>query len=225
LAALQALDDEMPGCAQGDAAVRMYATVKQIIEESPDAKITSTVLRKIKFKPSMVACYLEFVAPALGQKIGENGHYQLASEAKALVLDNAAFTEDLEEEDTAEGGDSEVEDESLDDDEIDVEKEPQTEATEITADKAPARTLTLLNETRMDSRSFAMNSTANIMPGSAMLAAFPKECEKRETLIRADRLRPWPQFIKLALKLLFFFHGGREPCLKLSFTTRQRKNF
>lgn len=129
LAALQELDDEMPGFARGDAAVRLHEAVKQLVEENPDAKITSTILRKMKFNPTMVGRYLEFAAPALGQAIGENGHYQLANETKPLVLDNAA--EDGEPEDGED--DNEADDDTLDDDEIDTD-----EGDEISAKDSPA---------------------------------------------------------------------------------------
>lgn len=130
LAALQALDDEMPGFARGDAAVRMHEAVKQIVEENPDAKVTSTTLRKLKFNPTLVARYLEFVAPALGQIIGENGQYQRADETPTLILDNGTLPDDLQEDDSdddAEDDDNAEADDGLEDDEIETEETQENE--------------------------------------------------------------------------------------------------
>lgn len=121
LTALQALDDEMPGFARGDAAVRMHEAVKQIIEENPDAKVTSTTLRKLKFNPSLVSRYLEFVAPALGQIVGENGQYQLAEEVHPLILDSDEMVDDLADDDE----EGEEDDDALEEDEIDTDEMPE----------------------------------------------------------------------------------------------------
>ncbi len=143
LAALQDLDDEMPGFARGDAAVRMHEEVKKIIEEHPDELITNSTLRKLKFNPTLVARYLEFAATALEQAVGENGQYQLVRDTPPLVLDNETYAEEVEEME-AEDEDSEANDETLDDDEIEsddeAEPEPETpEATEpVKEEKSPA---------------------------------------------------------------------------------------
>ena len=140
LAALQDLDDEMPGFARGDAAVRMHEEVKRIVEESPDALITNSTLRKLKFNPTLVARYLEFAASALQQAVGENGQYQLMTEAAPLVLDNDTYADELEDDADSEA-EVEADDDSLDEDEIETDDEP-AEAEEkpepVEEEKAPA---------------------------------------------------------------------------------------
>lgn len=141
LAALQALDDDMPAFARGDAAVRLHEEVKKIIEEAPEAKISNTALRKLGFNTGLVARYLEHAAGALGQSVSETGRYELVSETPQLVLDNQDYADELDDEE------EDADDDSLDDDEIETDDEPAlpVEAevelvdAEVTPEPAPAR--------------------------------------------------------------------------------------
>ncbi|HHL2859229.1 TPA: protelomerase family protein [Citrobacter freundii] len=65
LAALQALDDQMPGFARGDAGIRIHETTKRLVEESADIVINTKILRDAGFNPTLVRRYLDFVAEAL----------------------------------------------------------------------------------------------------------------------------------------------------------------
>lgn len=65
LAGLQALDDQMPGFARGDAGVRIHETTKRLVEESADVVINTKILRDAGFNPTLVRRYLDFVADAL----------------------------------------------------------------------------------------------------------------------------------------------------------------
>lgn len=65
LAALQALDDQMPGFARGDAGVRIHETTKRMVENSADIVINTKILRDAGFNPTLVRRYLDFVADAL----------------------------------------------------------------------------------------------------------------------------------------------------------------
>lgn len=100
LAALQALDDQMPGFARGDAGVRIHETTKRLVEESADIVINTKVLRDAGFNPTLVRRYLDFVADALGQSVGENGWLQAKDERPPIVLnlgDEADEAEDVQE--------------------------------------------------------------------------------------------------------------------------------
>lgn len=100
LAALQALDDQMPGFARGDAGIRIHETTKRLVEESADIVINTKVLRDAGFNPTLVRRYLDFVADALGQSVGENGWLQAKDERPPIVLnlgDEADEAEDVQE--------------------------------------------------------------------------------------------------------------------------------
>ncbi len=83
--------------------------------------ITVNTLRKLKFNPTLVGRYLEFVAPALQQVVGENGQYRLVTETEPLVLDNAQYADELDDDED----DGEADDASLEDDEIDSDEAPK----------------------------------------------------------------------------------------------------
>jgi hypothetical protein len=93
LAALQALDDQMPGFARGDAGVRIHETTKRLVEESANIVINTKILRDAGFNPTLVRRYLDFVAEPLGQTVGENGWLQ-ADEAQPSIILN--LDDDLE---------------------------------------------------------------------------------------------------------------------------------
>jgi len=132
LAALQALDDDMPAFARGDAAIRLHEEVKKIIEDAPEAKISNTALRKLGFNTGLVARYLEHAAEALGQSVGETGRYELVNESPSLVLDNQEYASELEDDD-----EGDADDDSLDDDEIEVDDEPALEVEVQLVEAAP----------------------------------------------------------------------------------------
>lgn len=125
LAALQKLDEEMPGFARGDAGIRIHEAVKQLVEQDPDIRITNSTLRPYNFSTRMISRYLEFAADALGQFVGENGQWQLKTEAPAIIL-NDEETVPVEEQDADEES---LEEDDLDEDEIDLD-ENDTEGTE-----------------------------------------------------------------------------------------------
>lgn len=81
--------------------------------------------------------FLEFVAPALGQVVGENGHYQLAEETPALILDNDTLADDFSDEDD-EGEDESDSDDQLEDDDIELEEDAADTPAENAAAPAPA---------------------------------------------------------------------------------------
>ena len=118
LAALQELDDDMPGFARGDAGVRLHEQVKRMVEEDPTIVITNFNLRPFGFNTAMIKRYLEFAADALGQTTGENGRLQLNVEPPQIVLENTQHDElDDEDDDASETSEA---DEDVEDDEIDV---------------------------------------------------------------------------------------------------------
>lgn len=128
LAALQALDDQMPGFARGDAGVRIHETTKRLVEESADIVINTKVLRDAGFNPTLVRRYLDFVADALGQTVGENGWLQVQTDDRpSIVLNLADASEDDENEDlgTDETGEEAEEDAPVES----VNKEQAVEAT------------------------------------------------------------------------------------------------
>lgn len=113
LAALQALDDEVQTLARSGAAERIHEATKQIIAENPDKVIKSQTLRELNFYRPLIKRYLEFIAPALGNAISEEGRLQLDTEPKRLILDIEEETE--EPSDDLEG---------IDDDELEIEEAP-----------------------------------------------------------------------------------------------------
>lgn len=144
---LQMLDDQMPGFARGDSAVRLHEAVKQIINENPEAKITNSTLRKHGFNTLLISRYLEFAADALGQEVGENGQYQLKRTSAPIVMDTTQAAVPDEEEDLGYEGDGEDDDDSEDDsdetleeDEIEIDDAPEPEtakpAAPVTEEKA-----------------------------------------------------------------------------------------
>lgn len=74
LAALQALDDRMPGLARGDAAVAIHDKVKAMVAADPAVKITqSLVSRETGANRNTIKRYLETVAEALGITRDDSG--------------------------------------------------------------------------------------------------------------------------------------------------------
>lgn len=135
LAALQELDDAMPGFARGDAGVRLHEQVKRMVEADPEIVITNFNLRPFGFNTAMIKRYLEFASDALGQSAGENGRLQLNIEAPAIVLTSSQNDEDEED---IEGKEQDEEDDAaLEDDEIDVDVDvaAESEAPEKVEDK------------------------------------------------------------------------------------------
>lgn len=73
LIALQELDDDMPGLARFDAAVKIHNWVKEQVTANPEANITTYSIRKtLTTKPTTVAKYLNHAAEALGLKKDPN---------------------------------------------------------------------------------------------------------------------------------------------------------
>ena len=131
LAALQELDDDMPGFARGDAGVRLHEQVKRMVEEDPAIVITNFNLRPFGFNTAMIKRYLEFAADALGQTTGENGRLQLNVEPPQIVLENDQHADELDdEEDDGQPDD----DADLENDEIDV---AETDAADDVAEPEP----------------------------------------------------------------------------------------
>lgn len=122
LAALEKLDPEMPGFANGDAGVRMHEWVKEQIRENPAAKITTYSLRKnYGANPQLAARYLAFAADALGQAVAENGRYESTETPDPIVID--IVNEDVEEDEESESDDPDIESDEL---EIEEEDTPST---------------------------------------------------------------------------------------------------
>ncbi|KON62724.1 hypothetical protein KOEU_37880 [Komagataeibacter europaeus] len=126
LVALQALDDDMPGLANGDAAVRLHAWVKELIANDPSAKITTYTIRKqYGGNPAFAKRYLDYVAQALGMEVGDDGRFKSAveEETQPVVIfelgDDASPDDDTEEDD---------DDDVDDDDEIELEVNDEIEA-------------------------------------------------------------------------------------------------
>jgi hypothetical protein len=128
LAALQALDHEMPGFAKGDAGVRIHEETKRLVEESADVIINTNVLRKAGFNPTLVRRYLDFTSDALGQKVGGNGWLQADDSDRPPII--LPFDDDQDEE---------LDDVEIVDDES-PENEKQTEHKERPVFKAPKQT-------------------------------------------------------------------------------------
>ena len=96
LAALQALDDQMPGFARGDAGVRIHETTKRLVEESANIVINTKILRDAGFNPTLVRRYLDFVADALEQSVGDNGWLQADNDRPSIILNLNEETEDAD---------------------------------------------------------------------------------------------------------------------------------
>lgn len=121
LEALQALDDDMPGFARGDSAIRLHEWVKAQIESDPNATITTYTLRKVYgANPTMAARYLAYVSDALGVVVGDNGQYQRIDNSPKIILEVDYSYDDEIIDDARENGND---DNSLDDDEIEIEEE------------------------------------------------------------------------------------------------------
>lgn len=149
LAALQALDDDMPGFARGDRGVHLHEQVKRMIEENPGIVITNYNLRPFGFNTAMIKRYLEFAAEALGQSAGENGRLQLNIEPPAVVLNNDQYADELDEGEDATIQDDDATDD-IEEDEIEVEEvqevqeaKPLTEVEDKVA-APPEKTSTLV---------------------------------------------------------------------------------
>ncbi|MDE9530048.1 protelomerase, partial [Xenorhabdus bovienii] len=115
--------DEMLDFARGDAGVRIHEATKQIVETYPNDLVTSSQLRALGFNIPLTKRYLEFTADALEQEIGENGRYQLVDNSPNIIIQGDEG-EELEADI--------VDDESIDDDEIEIdgettENEPEPE--------------------------------------------------------------------------------------------------
>lgn len=137
LAALQALDDEMPGFARGDRGVRLHEQVKRMVEKEPGIVITNYNLRPFGFNTTMIKRYLEFAADALGQSAGENGRLQLNVEPPAVVLNNDQYADELDEAEDATDLDDDATDD-IEEDEIEVEEVQEAEALAQAEDKIAA---------------------------------------------------------------------------------------
>lgn len=138
LAALEQLDDEMPGFANGDAGVRLHEWVKDQIRENPNAKITTYSLRKnYGANPQLAARYLAFAADALGQAVAENGRYESTETPEPIVIEMADNAEDELDEEA---------DENVDDDELELEETEELPTAENIQQDKPRMTPVQLNE-------------------------------------------------------------------------------
>lgn len=121
LVALQGLDDDMPSLANGDAAVRLHAWVKDLVGKDPAAKITTYTIRKqYGGNPAFAKRYLDYVAPALGMEVGDDGRFKssVEEEIKPVVifdLENEETDDDDIEEDTEIDDDDEIELDEIED--------------------------------------------------------------------------------------------------------------
>ncbi|EPS1205533.1 TPA: protelomerase family protein [Serratia marcescens] len=134
LVALQALDDDMPGLANGDAAVRLHSWVKELIENDPSAKITTYTIRKqYGGNPAFAKRYLDYVAPALGMEVGDDGRFKSAAEdeIQPVVIFETDDVTNTEEPD--DDGDDDVDDE----DEIELEVDDEAEEKEDVSQEKP----------------------------------------------------------------------------------------
>jgi len=134
LVALQALDDDMPGLANGDAAVRLHSWVKELIENDPSAKITTYTIRKqYGGNPAFAKRYLDYVAPALGMEVGDDGRFKSAAEDEiqpVVIFETDDVTNTEEPDDDA---DDDVDDE----DEIELEVDDEAEEKEDVSQEKP----------------------------------------------------------------------------------------
>lgn len=103
LIALQNIDNDMPGLAGRNAAVKIHDWVKSQIEVNPDANITTYSIRKaVSVKPTVVARYLEHAASALGlAKSEETGWLEKQPEQSSIVIkdipDSAEVADEIDE--------------------------------------------------------------------------------------------------------------------------------
>lgn len=124
LVALQALDDDMPGLANGDAAVRLHTWVKELIANDPSAKITTYTIRKqYGGNPAFAKRYLDYVAPALGMEVGDDGRFKSAIEDEIQPVVIFELGDDTSPDEEPDNGDDDVDD----DDEIELEVNDETE--------------------------------------------------------------------------------------------------
>lgn len=131
LVALQALDDDMPGLANGDAAVRLHSWVKELIENDPSAKITTYTIRKQSGgNPAFAKRYLDYVAPALGMEVGDDGRFKSAAEDE---IQPVVIFETNDVTNTEEPDDDDVDDE----DEIELEVDDEAEEKEDISQEKP----------------------------------------------------------------------------------------
>lgn len=106
LAALQALDDQMPSFARGDAGIRIHETTKRLVEESADIVINTKILRDAGFNPTLVRRYLDFVADALAM-----GGTASNADAPSIVI----TSDELDDEDDLTGNSGTEREETSDD--------------------------------------------------------------------------------------------------------------
>ena len=87
---LQKIDDEMPGLAGRNAAVKIHDWVKEQIAANPDAIITTYSIRKaLTVKPTVVARYLDRAAEALGLiKSDNNGWLEKKPNQSSIVIND-----------------------------------------------------------------------------------------------------------------------------------------
>lgn len=124
LAGLQALDDQMPGFARGDAGIRIHETTKRLVEESADVVINTKILRDAGFNPTLVRRYLDFVADALA--MGGTVHN---ADAPSIVI----TSDELDGEDDL-AGDSGAEREETSDDIQVLETEEEGREDDVTSE-------------------------------------------------------------------------------------------
>lgn len=124
LAALQALDDQMPSFARGDAGVRIHETTKRLVEESADIVINTKILRDAGFNPTLVRRYLDFVADALAM-----GGTTSNADAPSIVI----TSDELDDEDDL-AGNSGTEREEISDDSQVMEVEEKGTEDDVTAE-------------------------------------------------------------------------------------------
>ncbi|WP_218833035.1 protelomerase family protein [Serratia fonticola] len=133
LVALQELDDDMPGLANGDAAVRLHDWVKELISKDPSAKITTYTIRKnYGGNPAFAKRYLDYVAPALGMEIGDDGRFKSAVEEDVQPV--VIFGQ---EDNPSEEGGNDDDDIVDDDDEIELEVNEETDEGENASHEKP----------------------------------------------------------------------------------------
>lgn len=86
LEALKELDEDMPGLARQNSAVKIHDWVKEQISINPDANITTYSIRKaLTVKPTVVARYMEFVADALDLE-KDDGKFVRKEDAKNKIV-------------------------------------------------------------------------------------------------------------------------------------------
>lgn len=100
LIALQNIDNDMPGLAGRNAAVKIHNWVKSQIEANQDANITTYSIRKaVSVKPTIVARYLEHAASALGlAKNDETGWLEKQPEQSSIVIKDIPDSAEVDDE-------------------------------------------------------------------------------------------------------------------------------